>query len=390
MINKETELYCKDNTDESLQIRIAERAGEKREIYRLRYEVYVEEMGKALGAIAKKRKQIYDPLDERSILIYVQAGSAIIATMRLTIQAAEDYPADLAEVFQMHEFKTLHNRFSLFGLGTKLAVVPQYRSSPAFYLILAEAYRLLREQNASICFTGGNPYLVPLYERVGFRQFTRNFTDPGYGLLVPLVLLLEDTDHMKAVRSPLYRHARKYFNDLTTAQAFGKGFPEAGQVFNTQLVTAESLWEYVEDQLSRSPLAIPVFRHLDGKSAMELLRAGAIFSCSPGDCIVYEGGVCNDFYLLLAGSLTSQSKPAARLLRPGDHFGGLMLPGGSRQTEAVSAITGVELFVLPRQAFERYQHLYPEAAAVFVRNLKETQNLDRTDSITEQGGYNHE
>ncbi|MDP4272625.1 MAG: GNAT family N-acyltransferase, partial [Bacteroidota bacterium] len=159
--------------ESSLQVNLATQPWEKQAVYKLRYEIYVQEMAKPLGAIVNKRKQISDALDDQSNLIYVQSGNEIVATMRLTIAPAKNYPADLAEVFQMHKCQTLFGNQPqpIFGLGTKLAVKAEYRNTAATYLIIAEGYRLLREHNVQICFTGCNPYLIPLYERLGFRKF---------------------------------------------------------------------------------------------------------------------------------------------------------------------------------------------------------------------------
>ncbi|HWR44214.1 cyclic nucleotide-binding domain-containing protein [Sporomusa sp.] len=377
-----------EKADSSLQVRIATQSWEKSEIYRLRYEVYVQEMAKPLGSTIDKTKQIVDSLDDRSALIYVQAGSAIVATQRITIAAAEDYPIDLAEAFHMHKFKTLYTDFSdpHFGLGTKLAIKAQYRNSPALYLILAEAYRLMRDQKIPICFTGGNPYVIPLYERVGFRRFAHTFTDPGYSLLIPLVMLLEDTDHLKAVKSPIMRLARKYVNDVTMAQRFLQLFPEASKCLNTQLVTRKSLWEYLERTLGDSPLTIPVFKHLDAESIMDLLLAGMVFSCAEGDCILYQDSICNDLYILISGNLVSTSPSGSYILGPGEYFGGITRPNQSRQAESVSTLTDSELFMIPRQAFERYQNLHQEASEILLSNLKSINDFTRACSINKQGG----
>ncbi|MDF2572953.1 MAG: putative transcriptional regulator, Crp/Fnr family, partial [Sporomusa sp.] len=254
MSNPINKASCSDIADCPLQVRIATSQQEKREIYKLRYQVYVQEMGKPLGSIFNKKKQIFDAMDDRSILIYVQAGSEIAATLRLTIASAGDYPSDLAETFQMHKIKAVSEDLSNthFGLATKIAAKPHYRSSPAFYLMLVESYRLLSNQKATFCFGGCNPAVVPLYERIGFRRFTSNFTDLGYGLLIPLVMVIQDIEHMKVIKSPIYRLARKQPNDSAIAQRFLKAFPEVSKGHNTQLTTRETLWEYLNFKLTPS------------------------------------------------------------------------------------------------------------------------------------------
>jgi hypothetical protein len=380
-----------NKTNYPLQVRIAKEPWEKKEIYKLRYQVYVEEMGKPLRSIFNKRKEIFDAMDDRSILIYVQAGKEIAATVRLTIAPPEDFPSELAEVFQMYKFKALTAPLnSYLGLATKLAAKPHYRSSPAFYLMLIELYRLLRSQRASFCFGGCNPAIVPLYERLGFRRFTANFTDPGYGLLVPFVLILEDVEHMKAIKSPMYRLARNYSNTPELTQRFLRVFPESSNHHNSQLLTRDSLLKFLFYKLNNSPFIFPVFRYLDAKEVIQLLLTGVIFSCSPGDCIVTQGSLSNDLYILLHGSLVSSLDNESHILQPGDHFGSLTPSAQIRQTTTISAVTECELFVLPQQAFERYKHLYQGTAQTLLRNLKAVQTISYNCNKANQGGQHYE
>lgn len=381
---REAFMSTKDNSNCSLQVRVATQSWEKSEIYRLRYEVYVEEMGKPLGPIIHKRKQLTDSLDDRSILLYAQTGSEIIATVRTTIAVAEDYPSDLAEVFQMNKFKSILSDLSkpYFGLGTKLAVRAHYRNSPALYLIIAEAYRLLRHQNVQLCFTGCNPYLIPLYERLGFRRFAGNFTDPGYGLLISLAMVVEDSQYFQSVQSPLYRHVRKYTNNLTNVQRILRAFPQTFNWSKTLPLNPENLWKYAECKLKTSPIMIPAFKTLDEENVKNLLLSGVIFSCMPGDCIVYQGSIYNDLYILLSGALAAESTAGSRLLRPGDHLDGLTHNDRSPQREVVTAVTESELIVIPRSSFERYQRLQPAAAAIVWNNLSCTQDFTYNYELT--------
>ncbi len=380
-------------SDCSLQIRIATEPWEKREIYRLRYEVYVQEMAKPLGSTVNKEKLLYDSLDKSSILLYAQDGSNIVATIRLSIAAEEDYPSELVKAFCMDKFLALHtdmpNRH--FGLGTKLAVKTQYRNSPALYLIITEAYRLLREHNVQICFTGCNPYLISLYERMGFRKFAGNFTDPGYGLLVALVMVVEDIEHFQAVKSPLYRHARKYNNNSAMARRFLQVFPEATTYLNSQLADKKGLWKYIQHKLHISPYDFPTFRGLDEENIMAILTAGVIFSCTPGDFVLHPNSLCNDLYIILSGTLVATSQIGSHLLRPGNHFGSFTRPNLIHQKESISALTEAEIFVLSLQAFARYQHLHPQAAEILLNNLTNTQNFAYAcATLTEQGGKENE
>lgn len=381
-----------DATDRSLQIHTATKNWEKQEIFRLRYQVYVQEMAKNLQTCSNNN-QISDPLDNQSILLYAQSGHDIIGTTRLTIAAAENYPADLVETFDMYTFKAISADLPSchLALGTKLAILPEYRNSPVLFLLLAETYRILREHTVPFFFGGCNPNLIPLYERMGFRRFARNFTDPGYGLLVPLVMLVEGISHFQAIKSPLYRHVRKYKNSMDISQRFLQAFPEAAKHINTQLVTPEYLWEHVCEKLLISPYTIPAFKNLDKESIMDILAIGALFHCSHGECILYPDTPCNDLYILISGALQATSKTGSRILHPGDHFGSFAFPEQGHQDESVSALTDAEVFVLPGQAFTRYQHFHRHPANMLLSNITGNRGFATAcATLTEQGGNENE
>lgn len=387
--SKKIAVSSSGNDGSELQVRIAMNPREKDEIYRLRYEVYAEEMSKPLGSIVYKRKQIFDPLDDSSILLYVQTGDDIIATARLTIAPIEEYTSELAKIFRLDKFSALLNDHPnpRFGLGTKLAIKKQYRSSPALYQIITEFYQILHKENVPFWFGGCNPYLIPLYERMGFRRFAPNFTDPGYGLLVPIVIVIEDVEHFRAVKSPLYRHARKTVRESDIPHRFLQAFPETAQHLNTRLITPRLLWEHAEQKLGANPMKIRVFKNLSEDTAMDFLFSGVMFSCTAGDCIVHQGYRCEDLYILLSGSLIAETTTTARILHPGDHFGSLMQNGESVQTEGITSLNNSELIVIPRQAFERYQHMSPATAKLIVNNLKCLESLTFISHSTEQGGF---
>ncbi|WP_371364474.1 hypothetical protein SRRS_51740 [Sporomusa rhizae] len=391
-MNENLKNSANDIVDNTLQVRIATQTWEKKEVYKLRYDVYVAEMDKPLDRSIQGAKQITDALDDQSYLIYVQAGSEIVATQRITIASAKDYPADLSNAFHMQKFNAVfpHSLNPKLGLGTKLAIKAPFRNSPAFYLILTEAYRLLRSENSSLIFTGGNPYVIPLYERVGFRRYAGNFTDPGYSLLIPLVMLLEDTDHFRSIKSPMLRLARKYVNDPTISKRFVQIFPEVTQHLNTRLITRDTLWEHFEQKLGISPFSLPLFNHLDAESIKELLISGMIFSCYQGDNILYENSFCNDLYILLSGTLEASSQKSSRFLMPGSPFGNFTFTSKFRQAESILSLTDSELFILTGQAHSRYTHLHQHAAEILLHNIINTHDLLRLCAITTQGGENHE
>lgn len=359
-----------DLSEGQVQISIATTKDEKEAIYKFRYQVYIEEMGKPLESADHAKGVIYDPLDDRSVLVYAKTNAAIIGTSRLTIAKAAAFPVPLQKIFSMDEFENLYPQAPL-SLATKLAVKAEYRGSQVLYSISNKAYEVWREHNVQYTFGGCNPCLIPLYEQLGFQRFAANFTDPGYGMLTPLVLIVEDISHFRAVRSPFYRIARRWTNDPMSSIKYLDAFPSAASFINTQLVNKEALWDIVTLMLGCSPLkGIHLLNGLTKEDSAALLHLGAIFPCAPGDKIYGYGEKSSEIYIALSGMLLCESFGSERTLRPGSHFGNVDIFAPRPVSETVTAVSDAHILVISWQALERFSQTRHVAALQVIQNLE--------------------
>ena len=67
-----------------VEIRIAETVHEKEAVFRFRYAVYVEEMGRYKGVADRVDRRLSDPEDEWSWISYALDGDEIVGTLRMT------------------------------------------------------------------------------------------------------------------------------------------------------------------------------------------------------------------------------------------------------------------------------------------------------------------
>lgn len=358
------------------EIRIATTQQEKEAIFRFRYQIYVEEMEKSVEHADYKNHILYDAMDDFSTILYALSDeSKIIGTLRVTFAPAEKFPQEIAEIFHMSVFESIcgENNSKQLALSTKLAVQSEYRNSTILYLLLAKAYEIARQKKIQFNFGGANSCMLPLYEQMGYRQYTKNFTDPGYGLLIPLVMVIEDIEHFRAVHSPFYRLGRNLPNNPLAARLFEEKFPSAVQTLNSQLATKEDIWLTVSHFLRRPPTkGIVLFEGLSNEEAASLLHCGAIFSCSTGDCIINPGEHSNELFILLSGNLLRKTDTGASFLYKGQSFGGTALIQTSKLfLDKISALTDSSIFVLPNTAFQRFSQKHPKAALCLLTNLKQ-------------------
>lgn len=365
--------YQNEVSDNSIKIGIAMKQWEKDEIYRFRYQTYVEEMSKRIDSADHKNKVLCDELDPWAVLLYAKIGSKIIATARINVGTIEQYPVKLVQILVLDKFvDALKISDQAFAYITKLMVAPAHRSSPALYLLIAKCYEICCDNNVHFAFGACNFQLLRLYEQMGFHRYTSNFVDPGYGLLAPIVLLINDLRHLRMVRSPFLRIARKRTEVSTeSVEWFNSHFLKTQHTVNSQIVKEEELWLILSKHFA-SPLnqTIDLLRGLSEMEAKKFLHnCGIYIHCKAGDMIVNQGDISYSYNVLLSGMLKSVTfRCPAKHYLPGQHFGANGLTGHNVHSEDIVAMSATEILVLSGLAFPRFSHAYPEIAHKVVKS----------------------
>jgi predicted GNAT family N-acyltransferase len=384
MINNDqkTMPYIEGASESSIVIGIAITPEEKKEIYRFRYQTYVEEMSKHLNDIDSVNRLLHDELDEWTILLSAKIGSKIIATIRLNIGTLEDFPRKLTLILSLDDFQDSYSESSdhKFALITKVMVAPSHRSSPALYLLIVKCYELCDKYGVQFGFGACNVHLLRLYEQMGFHRYNKNFIDPGYGLLIPIVMLADDRQHFHAVNSPLFRIARRK-KGVINSQAvkwFHEKFIRNSPNINSKIITAEELWSILCKGLHCSPMkAITLLRELTDTEAKTFLHScSSLVHCDTGDMITTQGDISYSYNILISGKLKSLTfqYPIKEYTLPGQHFGANGLTEHNKNTEDIVAVTSVQILVLSGMAFPRFFHSHPDIAHKIVQTMRSLTN----------------
>lgn len=175
-------------------------------IYRFRYSIYVEEMGKPMPGADHERRTLRDELDERSTHLMALRGEELIGTIRIT-WGADGLPARFVNWYGLDRFDGFPKKeISFTG---RLMVSEGLRSSAVSLALAREAYRLGRERGVGFDFIHTTPALIPFFERLGHRRYASEFLDPDLGSRTPMVLVLGDVRHLDSCRSPFSSLARE-------------------------------------------------------------------------------------------------------------------------------------------------------------------------------------
>lgn len=347
------------------QVLVARTPEERHAIYQFRYRVYVEEMGKNPRYANHTERILKDELDDTATLFYLLIDGNVVATTRRNLLQTSSLPTSLRNALAIDRFAAQFPEDSL-CFDSRFMIAPEWRNSFAAGLIVAEVYKVGREQGLQFDFSHASPWLVPFYENLGFCRYTQNFLDEDAGLQVPMVMLFEDAEHLRSVHSPFYRQARRLTNQPAAKDWFRQAFPQHLEFFNPYQHSLEEVWDFWLRKLRSHPeQSVAIFQDLAEESIKKLLRHGAFHPVKAGESILRLGDINNSVFVVLSGavqrsSLTNPAQPPTMLV-PYQIFGEATLFAELPSPEQVTAIADTELLVLPRQSMMRAMKTMPEA-----------------------------
>lgn len=181
----------------NLEFKIAKTDEEKEDAYRFRYKIYIEEMNRPAHADHSKRI-ITDWLDKDGTTLYVTNDNNIIATGRVNFK--KNGPLEFEDIYGLTDFQEFYP--DKVSTTTKLMLSPEYRRTPVTAQLINFIYDFGRNQGVSFDFINVNKPLDIFYEKMGYRKYKENFNHPEFGEVIPMVLVINDLDHLKKIRSP--------------------------------------------------------------------------------------------------------------------------------------------------------------------------------------------
>lgn len=336
---------------------------EKQRIYRFRYQVYVEEMRKQPKSANHRDKLLTDELDETATLLYIAQGDEIIATLQRSFLDSSSLPTRLYQHLGIAQFAAAFPKSAL-SVSTRLMVAPSYRNSTTAGAIILAAYQDARDRGVQFDFLHAAAWLIPFYTNLGYRRYTDHFLDPDVGLQVPQVLVLEDVEHLRNVRSPFYRKTRRYSNSFIAADWFQQIFPQPQSLDLAQVATGI---EQVEPNSGQNIFrSMPVFQGLSDVDLQQLLQSSAVHKVKSGETIMRIGDVTNAMFLILSGvvevrHLLPQSTCSSTQISDCQTFGEANLFHQTLSSEQAVALTDSTLLILPKPAIAKLMKTMPEA-----------------------------
>ena len=338
--------------------------------YRLRYKVFVEEQAKSVAAADHERKIIKDELDDLAEHFAVFHKGEMVASMRI-LYGAEKLTPFVANSYSIDRFSHIPaDRLSFCG---RLFVLPAYRNSAALFLLVQHAYRASRERGTQIDVICCRPNLVRLYEQLGYRRYRPHFEDhAGQGFLIPLVLILDDLEYLKTVRSPLYLSARKLPSDPSLAQWFKQAFPDYRSFVSPITVGADRFMEIMSGKINDSEVGM--LRGMTEAERQALYASTTHLEIAAGTKLIRKGDGGKELFLILDGVAEARlpntgGEVVLATHGRGDITGEMSLLTGRPRSADVVATTGLEVICFDDDGLRKLMKGQPAVAAKLLHNL---------------------
>jgi CRP-like cAMP-binding protein len=346
----------------------AETEEEKLAVYRLRYDVYVQEMGRYRAAADHERRLLVEPEDATARIFYAAPEGEVVATARFSWGGDAPFSARQIEHYQLEPFLAELPPEAI-AVGERGMVVPRLRGTPVYEQLALATRHFFQEKRIQLMFGACEPHLLSLYLGRGSRPYAkRNINSPEAGYLIPIVTVVEDVAYLRRIGSPMAETAIDYGADARIPSCIDR-LVTHGSVLSQRLSSADAYWGEVHRALGGGR-----FSALDGLSEDEAERClghSNIIECDAGDRVLKKGGVARNMFVVLEGTLeVRDGDELLRVMSPGDVFGEIaFLLGQPRSADVYAATDGVRVLSLSEGTIRKLIESDPDVAARLLLNI---------------------
>jgi hypothetical protein len=247
----------------------------------------------------------------------------------------------------------------------------EHRGTTAPALLMQELVRFGVARGVRVILCDCRPPLVNTYQQLGFRPFGQLVNTPSAGVLVPLMLSLDDRAHLATVQSLALPLLRDVPPDPAVAARLRSLFPSP-PVATLDRPTEEPLWpDLLRVLTTTSAERFPIFSGLSSVEVARLITMSNVIHCGAGDVILRQGVVDGMMFVILEGlaEVRRDGRVLARL-HAGSVFGEIgLLTGAPRSADVVACSDNTRLISVRQTTVARLVAEEPGIAAMLLQNL---------------------
>jgi Cyclic nucleotide-binding domain len=353
-------------------VHLAETEEEKEAVYRLRYDVYVEEMGRFRGLADHKCRRLVEPEDATARIFYgAEPDGTVVGTMRLSWGGDAPFSPRLIECYQLEPFLA-EMAPERIAIGERGMVVPRLRGSPIYRQVGALSRQFCTEKRIELIFGACEPHLLTLYIGQGARTFSHhNINSPEVGFVVPIVTVVEDVAYLRRIGSPSARNATDWGDQARIPACVDRLITNGGNVISQRLTASGAYWGEIHDALEElGESRIDPFDGLSEQQAKRILDKSNIIDCVAGDRVLKRGNLARNMFVVLDGNLeVREDNTLLRVLSPGDVLGEIAFLLEQPRSADVFAATDARILSLSEGTVRELIESDPAVAAHLLLNV---------------------
>lgn len=351
-------------------LRLAATDDEKQSIYRFRYRVFSEHLGRRdLYGVDHTREVVCDPLDGSSRHFYFGDFCAPIVSVSLSPLDGAEVSRNLSEFLDLDHLRAAVDARRLV-LANWLLADPSHASSALVASLLGAIYDQLLRDDVDLLVTFCRPGLVAFYERLGLEQYSYARDLEGVGLRCPLLLVLRDGARLKAIRSPFLRILLRNGGQERADETRLRLEPIIDMFQASQVLVHDELW--TDDGVRFVERPVPkLFDGIGDDSIRHIMKMASVITCRAGEVITREGETSDDMFLVVSGSFRGERVDGGgtRHLGEGDLFGEVEHLSGRPRSEGVVAASQGHVAALKAERLFQWMQLNPEPGVRLAINL---------------------
>ena len=333
---------------------------EKEAVYRFRYSVYVEEMGRYQDTADHAGRRLVEPEDEESWIFFARDGEDIVGTARLS-WGAKGFSERQVDEYSLAPFlaEVPHEHLAI---GERVMVTPKQRGTGLVDELLAVRNDVAIANDVRIQFSCCEPHLLSLYLGQGRRTYaTKNINSPEAGYLIPLVVFPQGTD-------VLADRPGGALPDCVAQVLEGGG----GAVLSPLMTSAGDYEDHIRATLHEIEAQdISAFHGFTDDEVERCLARSNVIECAAGDRVLKKGGVARNVFVVLDGTLeVRDGNRVVAVLREGDAFGEMaFLLEQPRFADLYAVSDGARILSLSERTLRQMIADDPTVAAKLLMNI---------------------
>ncbi len=351
-------------------LRFAQGEADHESIYRIRYDIYVEEMGYRFPGIDDAGRRLVERLDRPTRLMMAEEDGILVGTLQFNWGRECAFSDEERHVYRLDDFVPAVGRENMM-IASRFMTRSNRRDSNLPARMLDSMFSFAWDNNVRLLFCDCRPHLINNYLRLGFRNYAKTYNDPVAGMLAPLVFVLDDLAHLERIGSrllPLFKGHPPQHELVGRVLAL---LPRATPVQLLSSPAGSPDWSGLHSTLAQDADGhVSIFHGLEAQEIARLIEMSPIITCAPGDRIINQDSGERSVFVVLEGAVeVVRDGRHVALMTRGEVFGEIAFLLGRDRTADVLAATEAKVIALRERALNELITSESRIAARFLFNL---------------------